>query len=61
MNLFYMVHKFRIQPLRTSHKCLSVTAVLGNNVIHSEKCTKPINTLFGENTESSNIKVGFLQ
>jgi hypothetical protein len=59
MNLICIIYKVRIQPLGTSHKCHSVTAGQGNNAAHSETYTKPINTLFGENTGSSNIKVSF--
>jgi hypothetical protein len=42
-----------------SHKCHLVTALQENNAVHSEKYTKPINTLFEENTGFSNIKAGF--
>jgi len=61
MNLICIIYKIRIVPVRTSHKCHSITAVRGNNDVHSDKYTKLIKKLFGENIGSSNIKVGFLQ
>ena len=55
MNLICIIYKIRNLPLRASHKCQLVTAVQENNAVHSEKYTRPINTLFEENTGFSNI------